>query len=58
MVLRGGYRCATYAKNKHHNETKANWTSVRVTGFGKALRIDFEDVFVSAELRYQTKHSV
>ena len=30
---------------------------VRVMGWGKALRIDFEDVLVNAELMYQTKQS-
>jgi hypothetical protein len=27
---------------------------VRVMGIGRAFRMDFEDVFVSAEVRYQT----
>ncbi len=30
---------------------------VRVIGLGKALRIDFDEVLVKAELMYQTRHS-
>jgi hypothetical protein len=29
---------------------------VRVTGLGYAFRIDFDEVLVNAELRYQTTH--
>ena len=31
---------------------------VRVAGFGKALSIDLEDVFVRAEVMYQTMQSI
>lgn len=55
LVLRPGKRVARYAKKRHHPETKANCIMVRVIGFGKALRIDFDEVFVRAELKYQTR---
>ena len=45
-------RCARFAKSRHHSDTNANWTTVRVIGFGNALRIDLDEVFVRAELRY------
>lgn len=35
-------------KKRQRKATKKNWISVRVAGLGKALRIDFEDVFVRA----------
>ena len=54
-VLIEGYRWARYAKKTHQVDTKANWTSVRVIGLGKAFRIDFEEVLVRAELMYQTR---
>jgi len=31
---------------------------VKVTGLGKALRIDFEEVLVKAELRYQIRQRI
>jgi len=42
---------------RHHIETDANCTIVRVAGLGSAFRIDFDDVFVRAEVRYQTMQS-
>lgn len=56
VLLRLGKTSARYAKRMHHRETKANCTIVRVTGCGNAMRIDFEDVFVRAEVRYQMTH--
>ena len=41
----------------HHPETKANWTVVRVTGFGSAVSMVFEDMFVKMEVMYQTPQS-
>lgn len=46
-----------YTNNKHQKETNANWTMVRVIGIGRAFKIDFEDVFVRAEVKYQMIHS-
>lgn len=57
-MRRLGKRCASHANVKHHNETKANCMIVRVIGCGKAFRIDFDDVFVSADVKYQTTLSV
>jgi hypothetical protein len=42
----------------HHIDTNANCTAVRVTGFGRAFRMDFEDVFVTAEVKYQMRQRV
>ena len=42
---------------KHHSETEANWMMVKVAGFGKALRIDLDEVLVRAEVMYQTMQS-
>ena len=42
---------------RHHIETDANCTIVNVTGFGKAVRIDFEDVLVSADVIYHAMQS-
>jgi hypothetical protein len=42
----------------HQNETKANCTIDRVIGFGKAIRIDLEEVFVSADVKYQITNRV
>ena len=39
-------------------DTKANWTRVRVIGLGKAFKIDFDEVFVRAELVYQTRQRI
>lgn len=39
-------------KSSENIKTKANWMRVSVTGCGKALRIDFDEVFESAEVRY------
>jgi hypothetical protein len=55
-LRRHGNKCARYAKNTHQKDTKANWTSVKVIGFGNMLRIDLEEVFVRAELMYQMMH--
>ena len=47
---------ARFAKKMHQEDTKANWISVKVTGFGKALRMDLEDVLVRADVRYHMMH--
>lgn len=57
-VLRAGYMAARYADTRHHMETKANWARVRVTGLGNAIRIDFEEVLVRAEVVYQMIHRI
>jgi len=43
---------ASQVRTKHQSETEANCAIVRVTGLGKALRMDLEEVFVSAEVMY------
>lgn len=47
---------ASQVSIKHHIDTDANWTMVNVTGCGKAFSIDFDEVFVRAEVMYQTMH--
>lgn len=56
LLLRDGITVERYTSTKHHIGTKANWIMVSVTGFGSAFRIDFDDVFVTAEVMYQITH--
>lgn len=42
-----------YTSRRHQNDTNANWIMVNVIGIGRAFKIDFEDVLVSADVRYQ-----
>lgn len=56
--MRAGNNVERYASVRHHIETKANWTIVRVIGFGRAFRMDLDDVFVRAEVMYQTRQSI
>ena len=44
----------SHEKHIQREETKANWIKVRVAGLGKAFRMAFEEVFVSALDKYQT----
>lgn len=55
VVFKRGKRCAMYARRRHHPETNANCIIVRVIGLGNALSIDFEEVLVKAEVRYQIR---
>lgn len=52
MTFKRGNTVANQAKIRHHEETKPNCMSVRVTGLGKAVRIAFEDVFDMMEVEY------
>ena len=52
-----GYLLAKAVKNRHHTDTKANCTSVRVNGFGSAVRMALEDVFVKMEDMNHTPQS-
>lgn len=47
----------TYTSNRHQNETNANCTIVNVMGMGRAFKMDFDDVFVTAEVKYQITQS-
>lgn len=49
---------ASHAMRIQSDDTKANCTSVSVAGILKALRIDFDDVFVSADEVYQSRHRI
>lgn len=52
-----GTAVASQAKKRQKTKTKRNWMTVRVMGFGKALRMALEEVLVKAELKYHSKHS-
>lgn len=52
-VCSAGNTVANQEKNRQKVATKPNCISVRVAGFGKAIRIDFEEVFVRALEKYQ-----
>lgn len=56
-LFRMGKTEARYAMMRHQMETDANCTIVNVTGFGKAVNIDFEDVLVSADVMYHAMQS-
>jgi len=58
--FRAGIRTASWGKmdaslekRTQYDETKTNCMTVRVAGISKVLRIDFEDVFVNTDVRYQ-----
>jgi hypothetical protein len=55
--MRGNLRAAA-ASTRHHPETKANCTVVRVTGWGSAVRMALEDMLVKMDVMYQTAHSI
>lgn len=52
-----GNRRASAASRRHHPDTNANCTVVRVMGWGSAVRIVLEDMFVKMEVMYQTPQS-
>ena len=49
---RPGMICERKLNVMHQPDTNANCKTVRVTGWGKPLRIDFEDVFESPDTKY------
>jgi hypothetical protein len=53
-----GKRSASAEKRRQYVETKPNCMSVRVAGFGNAIKMVFEEVFVRAEEKYQIMQSV
>lgn len=57
MVFSWGIMVDKLASMKHHDDTQANCTIVRVIGFGKAFSILLDEVFVSAEVIYHTMQS-
>jgi predicted outer membrane protein len=56
LVRRTGKIVASFAKKMQRDETKANWTSVKVAGMLKTLRIDFDEVLVRADEKYHNRH--
>lgn len=55
VVFSEGKTDAKYERIRHHVETKPNWMNVRVTGFGSVVRMSLEEVFVRADVKYQTR---
>jgi hypothetical protein len=56
--LRAGTTVDSHEKKRQYDATNANWMRVSVAGFRKAFRIDFDEVFVNAEEKYHTRHSI
>jgi hypothetical protein len=52
FLLSHGKIVESQEKRRQKLATKPNWMRVRVAGLGKALRMDFEEVFVKALERY------
>ena len=53
-----GNRTASQAQRTQYEETKANCIRVRVAGWSKAFKMDFEDVLVSADDAYHSTHRI
>jgi hypothetical protein len=51
-VFNPGKSDEQYVRSRHQNDTKANCMTVRVTGLGSAVRMDLEDVLVTADVMY------
>lgn len=47
---------ASQERKMHQKDTRKNCITVRVTGFGRAVRMALEDVFVRMDAEYQTTH--
>lgn len=58
LLLNKGNTVDRYTSKRQDNGTNANCTIVRVTGFGRAFKMDFEDVFVTAEVMYQMRQRI
>lgn len=50
-------RLASHDRNTHQKDTRRNWIIVSVTGFGKAVKMALEEVFVRIEVPYQKAQS-
>ncbi len=57
VFFRDGKMDANHAERMHQKQTKRNWTMDRVIGLEKAFRIDLDEVFVRADVIYQTMNS-
>src|SRR4051794_12250278 len=49
----GRYTRASHDRNRQKPQTNMNWTRVRVTGLGKAMRMALEEVLDRIEVAYQ-----
>lgn len=58
MARKTGKMVASHAMKIHNEETKANWTSVKVAGLSKAIKMDLEEVFVRADEVYHNRHRI
>ena len=56
--MRLGNILASHEKKRQNDATNANCIRVRVAGLGNAFKIDFEEVFVKAEEKYQIIQSI
>jgi hypothetical protein len=56
--FRAGKLLASAEKRRQYDATNPNCMSVRVAGFGKDIKMVFEEVFVRADERYQIMQSV
>jgi hypothetical protein len=56
--FKAGKLLASAEKRRQYDATKPNCMSVRVAGFGKAIKMLFEEVLVRADERYQIMQSV
>jgi hypothetical protein len=57
FVLSTGNIDAIFASSIQRPDTKANCTKVKVAGMSNAFNIDFEDVLVSADDVYHSRHN-
>lgn len=56
--MRDGQTVESQEKKRQNDDTNPNWMRVSVAGLGKELRIDFEEVLVSALDKYQMMHRI
>lgn len=48
---------ASHERKTHQKETSRNWIMVKVTGFGRAVKMALEEAFVRIEVPYQKAQS-
>lgn len=53
-----GNKVASHASKMQREDTKANWTSVKVAGLSKALRMDLDEVLVKADDVYHMRQRI
>lgn len=58
LVRRTGKALASQARNMQRDETNANWIRVSVAGLSNALRMDLDEVLVSADEVYHNRQRI